>query len=76
MLMRSIDLGQLDTSMAAVSDLTLGGTQRVGVLFTAIAGAVLSAGPRSVPGPGASTRRVRCRRCSACWVFLTAIGGY
>ena len=44
MLMRSIDLGQLDTSMAAISDLTLGGTQRVGILFAAIAGVSIVGG--------------------------------
>jgi MFS family permease len=38
MLMLSIGFGQLDTSMAATSDLALGGTQRVGILFAAIAG--------------------------------------
>jgi MFS family permease len=38
MLMLSIGFGQLDTSMAATSDLALGGTQQVGILFAAIAG--------------------------------------
>jgi len=38
MLMLSIGFGQLDTSMAATADLALGGTQRVGILFAAIAG--------------------------------------
>src|SRR5215204_3824704 len=38
MLMLSIGFGQLDTSMAATSDYALGGTEKVGVLFAAIAG--------------------------------------
>jgi MFS family permease len=38
MLMLSIGFGQLDTSMAATSDLALGGSQQVGILFAAIAG--------------------------------------
>jgi MFS family permease len=38
MLMLSIGFGQLDTSMAATADRALGGTQRVGILFAAIAG--------------------------------------
>ena len=38
MLMLSIGFGQLDTSMAATSDLALGGSERVGILFAAIAG--------------------------------------
>ena len=38
MLMLAVGFGQLDTSMAATSDLELGGTQRVGILFAAIAG--------------------------------------
>ncbi|HSU34233.1 MAG TPA: MFS transporter [Propionibacteriaceae bacterium] len=38
MLMLSIGFGQLDTSMAATADRALGGTERVGILFAAIAG--------------------------------------
>ena len=38
MLVISIGFGQLDTSMAATADLALGSTNRVGVLFAAIAG--------------------------------------
>lgn len=38
MLMLSIGFGQLDTSMAATADLTLGGSEKVGILFAAIAG--------------------------------------
>ncbi len=38
MLMLSIGFGQLDTSMAATADLTLGSSQQVGILFAAIAG--------------------------------------
>ena len=38
MLAMSIAFGQLDTSMAATADQQLGGTQRVGILFAAIAG--------------------------------------
>jgi MFS family permease len=38
MLMVSIGFGQLDTSMAATADMALGGTNQVGILFTAIAG--------------------------------------
>jgi MFS family permease len=38
MLMLSIGFGQLDTSMAATSDFTLGGSEKVGILFAAIAG--------------------------------------
>ncbi len=38
MLMLSIGFGQLDTSMAATADRVLGGTERVGILFAAIAG--------------------------------------
>jgi MFS family permease len=38
MLMLSVGFGQLDTSMAATSDLALGGSERVGILFAAIAG--------------------------------------
>jgi MFS family permease len=34
----SIGFGQLDTSLAATSDLALGGTEQVGILFAAIAG--------------------------------------
>jgi MFS family permease len=38
MLMLSVGFGQLDTSMAATADLALGGSERVGILFGAIAG--------------------------------------
>jgi MFS family permease len=38
MLILSIGFGQLDTSMAATADLALGATERVGILFAAIAG--------------------------------------
>ena len=38
MLVLSIGFGQLDTSMAATADLALGSTERVGILFSAIAG--------------------------------------
>jgi MFS family permease len=38
MLILSIGFGQLDTSMAATADLALGSTERVGILFAAIAG--------------------------------------
>jgi MFS family permease len=38
MLVISIGFGQLDTSMAGTADLALGSTERVGVLFAAIAG--------------------------------------
>ena len=38
MLMLSVGFGQLDTSMAATADRALGGTERVGILFAAIAG--------------------------------------
>jgi MFS family permease len=38
MLILSIGFGQLDTSMAATADRALGGTERVGILFAAIAG--------------------------------------
>ena len=38
MLMLSIGFGHLDTSMAATADRVLGGTERVGILFAAIAG--------------------------------------
>jgi predicted MFS family arabinose efflux permease len=38
MLALSIGFGQLDTSMAATSEQVLGGTERVGILFAAIAG--------------------------------------
>ncbi|SDU84982.1 Predicted arabinose efflux permease, MFS family [Microlunatus sagamiharensis] len=38
MLVLSIGFGQLDTSMAATADLALGSTDRVGILFAAIAG--------------------------------------
>jgi MFS family permease len=38
MLMLSIGFGQIDTSMAATSDRALGGSEKVGILFAAIAG--------------------------------------
>jgi MFS family permease len=38
MLVISIGFGQLDTSMAGTADLALGSTERVGILFAAIAG--------------------------------------
>ena len=38
MLMLSVGFGQLDTSLAATSDQELGGSERVGILFAAIAG--------------------------------------
>jgi len=38
MLMLSVGFGQLDTSLAATSDLALGGSEQVGILFAAIAG--------------------------------------
>lgn len=38
MLLLSIGFGQLDTSMAATADRALGGTEKVGILFAAIAG--------------------------------------
>ncbi len=38
MLVISIGFGQLDTSMTATADLALGSTERVGILFAAIAG--------------------------------------
>lgn len=38
MLVISIGFGQVDTSMAATANLALGSTDRVGILFTAIAG--------------------------------------
>lgn len=38
MLLLSIGFGQLDTSMTATADLALGGTEKVGILFAAIAG--------------------------------------
>ena len=38
MLVISIGFGQLDTTMAGTADLALGSTQRVGILFAAIAG--------------------------------------
>jgi MFS family permease len=38
MLMVSIGFGQLDTSMAATADHAMGGTEKVGILFAAIAG--------------------------------------
>ncbi len=53
MLLLSIGFGQLDTSMAATSDFTLGGTEKVGILFAAIAGGStlggLAYGSRSWP---------------------------
>ena len=38
MLLLSVGFGQLDTSMAATADRALGGTEKVGILFAAIAG--------------------------------------
>jgi len=38
MLMLSVGFGQLHTSLAATSDLALGGSEQVGILFAAIAG--------------------------------------
>ena len=38
MLMLSVGFGQLDTTMAGTADLALGGSERVGILFAAIAG--------------------------------------
>jgi predicted MFS family arabinose efflux permease len=38
MLAMSVGFGQLDTSMAATAEVLLGGTERVGLLFAAIAG--------------------------------------
>ena len=53
MLMLSVGFGQLDTSMAATADLTLGGSEQVGILFVAIAGGStvggLAYGARSWP---------------------------
>ena len=53
MLILSIGFGQLDTSIAATADLALGSTERVGILFAAIAGGStlggLAYGARSWP---------------------------
>ncbi|HYI57839.1 MAG TPA: MFS transporter, partial [Microlunatus sp.] len=38
MLLLSVGFGQLDTTMAATADRALGGTEKVGILFAAIAG--------------------------------------
>ena len=53
MVMLSVGFGQLDTSIAATADRALGGTEKVGVLFAAIAGGSavggLTYGSRSWP---------------------------
>jgi MFS family permease len=76
MLMLSIGFGQLDTSMAATSDLALGGTQRVGILFAAIAGGStvggLAFGARSWPFD--ERRAVPVLLCLF-GVFLTSMAG-
>ncbi len=76
MLMLSIGFGQLDTSMAATSDLALGGTQRVGILFAAIAGGStvggLAFGARSWPFD--ERRAVPLLLCLF-GVFLTLLAG-
>ena len=76
MLMLSIGFGQLDTSMAATSDLALGGTQQVGILFAAIAGGStvggLAFGARSWPFD--ERRAVPVLLCLF-GVFLTSMAG-
>jgi hypothetical protein len=60
MLMLSVGFGQLDTSLAATSDLALGGSEQVGILFAADRWRQHpSAGSRSARGPGASTSVAR-----------------
>jgi MFS family permease len=76
MLMLSIGFGQLDTSMAATSDLALGGSERVGILFAAIAGGStvggLAFGARSWPF---DERRAVPVLLGLFGVFLTAMAG-